>query len=236
MALVHVNWLTCCLMHFPPTPSCFFPFIVAISPVRRLRIAACERTVRDALHERNVFFRKLRSKPRLTDEDIKARFEFAKLYKNKTKAWWLKTLHLIIDLKRFQCFVNGPGRDFAAQRQIRGAYRKPGEGLDQGFVASPKAQKYNPGAKSALIAVGVGGGKVRLWTEISGVWNGGAAETLYQGDLLKSLKKAYPGKVRFTVLEDNDPTGLPTLLQCACGTVKASSNKIVFSARDPGLS
>lgn len=75
-------------------------------------------------------------------------------------------------------------------------------------MSQPKALKYNPGCKSALIAAGVGNGKVRLWTETTGKWNGGAAENLYQGDLLKSLKRAYPRKVQFTILEDNDPTGL----------------------------
>lgn len=181
---------------------------MALGRSRRLRIKLSSRTILNALHKRNIYFRRLRSKPRLTKDDIKERLEFATAYKGKSKAWWLKTLHLIIDLKRFQVFINAKGRDYAAQRDIRGAYRKPGEGLDQGYVTNPKALKYNPGAKSANIAAGVGNGKMRLWTEITGQWSGGAAETLYQGDLLKSLKRAYPGKVKFTVLEDNDPTGL----------------------------
>lgn len=67
-----------------------------LSP-RRLRIKTCARTVRDALHERKIYFRRLRSKPKLTDEDIKARFEFAKMYKNKTKAWQLETTLLVSD-------------------------------------------------------------------------------------------------------------------------------------------
>jgi hypothetical protein len=173
----------------------------------RLRLKCCERVVSDALHKRNIYFRALRSKPRLTDEDIKERFAFAKKYKGKTKAWWIRTLHMVIDLKRFSVYVNAEGRAYAARRMIRGAYRKPGQGLDKGYVKPPKALKYNPGVKSGLIAAGIGGGKVRVWAEIQGRWTGAAAADFYGDVLLKALKKAQPTRRKYTVLEDNDPTG-----------------------------
>jgi hypothetical protein len=171
------------------------------------RISVGERTIRDALHKRNIYFRKLRSKPRLTSDDVKARFDFAKRYKEKSKAWWCKNLHMVIDLKSFPVYTNGQSRAYAAQREIRGAYRSPGEGLDKGYVAVNKTLRYNPGMKAALIAAGVGNGKVLVWAEITGRWSGEAAANFYEGPLLKSLQKSYPGKRKFTVLEDNDPTG-----------------------------
>jgi hypothetical protein len=171
------------------------------------RIKVGERTIRDALHQRDIYFRKLRSKPRLTTEDVKARFEFAKLYRLKSKGWWRKNLHMAIDLKCFAVYTHGQGRAYAAQREIRGAYRSPGEGLDAGYVTVNKSLRYNPGTKAVLIAAGVGGGQLRVWEEISGRWSGESAAHFYEGPLLTSLKKAYPTKRKFSVLEDNDPTG-----------------------------
>ena len=44
----------------------------------RCGIEACDQTVLDKLHERNIWIRKLRSKPLLTDDDIKDRYQFSK--------------------------------------------------------------------------------------------------------------------------------------------------------------
>lgn len=171
------------------------------------RCKAGLKTIQRALHGRGVFFRKMRSKLVLSEEDIKARYAFAKKYKGKSPAWWRAKLHMVIDLKHFPVYVDGKGRAVAAQREVRGVYRKRGQGLDQGFVQRPKALRYNPGVKGALIAAGVGGGKVRLWHAIDGSWTGAKAGELYSGPLLKALTKAHPGRTRFTILEDNDPTG-----------------------------
>ena len=38
-------------------------------------------------------------------------------------------------------------------------------------------------------------------------WNGAAAKAMYTGPLAKALRKAYPTKSKFIVLEDNDPSG-----------------------------
>jgi hypothetical protein len=95
-----------------------------------------------------------------------------------------------------------------AMREVRGAYRKPGQGLDEGYVTVPKDHRYSPApARTARIAAGVGNGKVLMWTALEGKWTGEAAADMYKGPLLKALRKAYPSQTRFTVLEDNDPTG-----------------------------
>ena len=51
------------------------------------KCTACARSILDALHSRNIYFRKLREKPMLTAEDVKARMAFASKYRLKTKAW-----------------------------------------------------------------------------------------------------------------------------------------------------
>lgn len=173
----------------------------------KTKVKVGERAILDALHKRGVYFRPQRSKPVLTQGDIDERYKFAKEYRGKTKRWWLKNLHMVIDCKHFPVYTNGASRAYAARRTIRGAYRTKGQGLDKGYVAVPKSLRYNTGAKSVMIAAGVGAGKVLLWEEIQGRWNGQAAADLYTGPMKKILSKTYPTKRRFTVLEDNDPSG-----------------------------
>ena len=59
------------------------PAFVTASMLRReTRTKACTRVIREALAKRNIRFRPLREKPVLTDEDIAARFAFAKKYRH----------------------------------------------------------------------------------------------------------------------------------------------------------
>jgi len=59
-------------------------------------------TILKALHERDIYFRKLREKPVLTPADVKARKAFASTYRHKSRAWWLQHVHAFIDGKYFQ--------------------------------------------------------------------------------------------------------------------------------------
>ena len=63
-------------------------YTVTVAMLKRsARIRASEKTISKALHEKNIFFRKLREKPVLTDGDVKERFAFAKKYRNKSSQW-----------------------------------------------------------------------------------------------------------------------------------------------------
>ena len=46
-----------------------------------------------------------------------------------------------------------------------------------------------------------------MWHFIESRWNGETAANSYEGPVLDALKKAFPRKRRFAVLEDNDPSG-----------------------------
>lgn len=169
---------------------------------------ASPKVILQALHARNIYFRKLREKPVLTAEDVKARRAFAATYRRKSKAWWLKNVHAFIDGKHFQVYLNASERSRAAQHATYGAYRSPGKGLSVGYV-KPKAGnlKHNTGAKGVLLHLGVGAGKSITVHEVKdGRWSGQAAASFY-ATLRSDLEKVYPGKRKFTVLEDNDPTG-----------------------------
>lgn len=173
----------------------------------KTKCKACESTIRKSLVARGIRFRRLRSKPILSKADRRARFAFAKKYWRKSVKWWLKKVHLHIDLKNFQVYPHAKARAYAAQRAVRGAYRGRGEGLGDAYVVASKSFHYNPGAKSARVAAGVGNGRVRMWTVVPKTWNGAAAAKLYEGPVKAALTRTWPRTRTFKVLEDNDPTG-----------------------------
>lgn len=200
------------------------------------KVKASCRTMLRALHERNIFFRKLREKPVLTPEDVRDRFKFAKKYRSKTGTWWANRLDAFIDGKHFQVYLNSKERLRAAQHSTYGAYRRPGQGLCGGYV-KPKAGnlRHNTGAKGVLLHVGIGKAKaVTVHEVVDGRWSGQAAASFYHV-LARDLAKVSPGKHKFTILEDNDPTGYKSAkgiaAKCAAGL-----NVFQIPKRSPDLS
>ena len=131
--------------------------------VKKSKCKASMITVYRELKRRNIKFRKLWCKPILTTEDKLNRFDFSKKYRKKPKAWWLKEVRMHKDIKNFPCYVNQKAREYAAMRQVRGAYRLPGQGLGEAYVVANKEWRYNPGVAAAKIFAGVGAGRVMLW-------------------------------------------------------------------------
>ena len=203
--------------------------------MRRAKIKACEKCARKSLQKRNIRFRKMRSKPLLTKDDIKDRYHFSIKYKGKSRAWWRSHVQMHWDLKQFAVYPTEKTRAFGAQREIRGAYRQPSQGLDEAYVVAPKHLKYNTGVRAAKIAGGVGKGRILLWHEVGRKWNGKVAADLYQGPVHDALHNAFPRKRSFKMLEDNDPTGFKST---AAKKAKRDAKISVFSIpkRSPDLS
>ena len=156
--------------------KCMGKYHVTAAMVKRsAKSNAGVKTIQIAFRKRRIFFRKMREKPLLTEKDIKARFAFAKKYRHKTVAWWLKAFHTAIDGKLFKVYLNGRERIRAAMHATYGAYRKPGKGLDNAYVKPKGKLHHNTGARSCLIQAAVGNGRVMMWHEVEGVWNGAAA-------------------------------------------------------------
>ena len=184
-----------------------YPVTVAMLK-RSTRVKASERTILDALHEKNIYFRKLREKPVLTEADIEARYAFASKYRDKSAQWWLRNIHASIDGKFFKVYLSGAARMLAAQHATYGAFRSPGQGLDGAYVKAKKTSKTNTGAKSSLIIAAVGAGRMMMWHAVPhSRWNGQAAADTYTGPLQKVLSKTWGKKRHYHVLEDNDPAG-----------------------------
>ena len=183
--------------------------LVTVADAKRsCRVKACDRTVSDKLHERNIYMRNMREKPVLTQQDIAERFEFAREYKDKPASYWTSHVHLHIDCKLFKVSLNKKARAYIKRTRVKGAYRKPGQGLNQGYTKASKKLKFNTGAKGIHVLAGVGQKKVLLWHYFETNWCGKVAADAYRGPVAKALKKAYPLRTTFNVLEDNDPTGL----------------------------
>ena len=175
--------------------------------MRRARVKVCERVVANALHERGYQFRAMREKPVLTPGDIEERYAFAKKYKDRSVAFWHSTIQVHLDNHHFKVATTARGRKLLAKRCVRGCYRTRGKSLRPGHVKPSNKLRQYTGAKGFLIAGGVGGGKVLVWHTVEGAWGGVEAERLYADIVTPALKKQYPQKRSFMILEDNDPTG-----------------------------
>lgn len=175
--------------------------------MRRGRLKVCAKVVAKALHARGYRFRDMRQKPILTPADIKERYAWAKQYRGKTAAWWLKTVHVHLDNHMFKVATTAAGRKLLAKRAVRGVYRQKGKSLRPGHVKPNQKQHLSLGVKGILKAGGVGDGKVLVWHTIDGAWSGDQAAALYANVVHPALKGQYPGKRKFCILEDNDPTG-----------------------------
>ena len=103
--------------------------VTAAMVKRSARSKASVKAIQIAFRKRRIFFRKLREKPLLTEDDVKARYAWAKKYRHKTRAWWLRAFDVAIDGKLFKVDLNGKDRRRAAKHATYGAYRKPEKGL-----------------------------------------------------------------------------------------------------------
>ena len=175
--------------------------------MRRGRFKVSRRVVADALHKRGYRFRDLRQKPILTPDDIEDRFNWAKKYARMPREWWLQSVHLHLDNHTFKVATTGKGRKLLAKRRVRGVYRQAGKSLQPAHVKPSAKQHLSLGAKGILKAGGIGGGQVLVWHTINGSWSGSEAAHLYTDVVKPALRKRYPRTKRFSVLEDNDPTG-----------------------------
>ena len=182
---------------------------VTVKVLRRSsRCKASERRILDALHQQNIFFRRMREKPVLTPADTAERAAFAAKYRHKSADWWSSHVHMSIDVKLFQVYLHGAAREQAAKQAVKGVYRAPGQGLHGPYVKPSRRFKQNTGAKSVRVLAGVGQDRVLVWEYLpENMWNGDVARRMYTGPIRAALQHAYPERSMYNVLEDNDPSG-----------------------------
>lgn len=203
---------------------------------RRMRLKCSEKTISRALWSNGVNMRPLYEKPTITDADKACRKAWAEEHEGRSAKQWAKFPHAIIDNKVFQVYVDGKGRDMAARRRVRGAYRPRGAKVSQaGYTKPAKSLKTNTGARSAMITCAIGCGKVLMWHEVKGQWNGDAARSMYTGPLARALAKAYPAaRGSWRIIEDNDPSGYKSR-KGEAGKAEAGIVAVPLPPRSPDL-
>ena len=171
------------------------------------RVKVDKSTLGKHLRARGINWRRLREKPPRTAAHDAVRKETCRTWKSKPSKYWLDTVDLIIDCKKFPI----PTSESAARRlqshAVRGVPRTRGEGLAKGMTkASLRKHKFNPGGQAYILA-GICGGKVVLWQEIKGRWCGATAEAMYAGQIRRVLERLRPLKKSWLIMEDGDPAG-----------------------------
>ena len=208
---------------------------VTASMIRKSAALKCSnRTLLDALHSCGVYMHPLREKPVRTEEDEKDRLAFGSLHATKPIGYWTTKVDAYLDNKFFPVYLTGRTRDYAAKRVARGSYRSKGEGLSKGHVKPRKNLKYNTGAPSMNISCAISASRVLMWHEVKGNWNAKAAAEMYSSKLAPALRRAYPGRRRFLVLEDNDPSGYKSKLALDAKT-QEKIDGVEFPKRSPDL-
>lgn len=192
----------------------------------RAGVVASNRTVLEAFHDNDIWFRPLRQKPILTDEDVATRMVFGTKHKSRPKEKWVNWPNAIIDNKNFPLYLNAFGRNEAARRQVRGGYRKRADRPKSYLVKRKQSQKFP--VQGVQVTAAVMKGRIRMFEFVDGNWNGAKAAHMYTGPLARCLRRAFPEqaalkKPKFTVLEDNDPSGYKSgkgkAAKQACGIV-----------------
>ena len=201
---------------------------------KRFRPKVSFPTLWDALHERGVWFHKLREKPLLTDQDVKDRFAWAKKYRGKSPAWWRRAIQLHMDNHVFKVPATAVARRTLAARRVSGTYRSAGKSLEKQHVKAGRGLRQNTGARGVLVAGGVGAGCVLLWSVIEDTWCAPRAAELYSGPVKKCLREAYPAKRAWSILEDNDPAGYKAKL-ARDAKAAAKITPIEFPKHSPDL-
>ena len=174
---------------------------------KNARVKVHKSTVGRHLRARGVWWRRLREKPPRTSDHIAARKDVCRRWKDKPLEYWLNTVDLIIDCKKFPIPTSAAAAARLQSHSVRGVPRTRGEGLCPGMTkASIRKHKFNPGGQVRILG-GICGDRVVLWEEIQGKWCGAKAEEMYAGPIKRVLQRLRPHKVSWLILEDGDPSG-----------------------------
>ena len=117
--------------------------VTAAMVKRKAGLPYCEKTIRDTLRAHGKPLRKLREKPVLKPEDVAERLKFAEKHHHRPKEFWLRCPHAVIGNKRFPMYLDQLGREYAARRSVRGAYRSGSDAV-QPHLVKPKGLPQAP--------------------------------------------------------------------------------------------
>jgi hypothetical protein len=179
-----------------------------------------------------VAARKPREKPMRKPEHEHNRLEICTKWAKLPATYFADKIDLIMDNKKWDLPMTKIGKRFNKMKKVRFHLRTKEEGLRPGFT-KPKGnkQRVNTGGKVDVCA-GIIGGKIKLWHYLPKQnWCGKVAEATYRGPIAAALKKHVGEGRRYTIMEDNDPTGYKSKL-----ALKAKADLKVRAVEFPAYS
>ena len=155
----------------------------------------------------DIKWRTPRLKPSRTEAVDAERMRICGNLKKKRASWWTDTVDAYIDCKDWPIPRSIRGRVHLNRRKVRKHLRKKSEGLKRGFTKTDQRKhRMNLGSNAKLCAAIIGD-RVRVWHYLPKTWSSAEAVKLYKNILAPALKRHRGSKRRYTILEDNDPTG-----------------------------
>ena len=154
-----------------------------------------------------ISWRAPREEPYRTAEDEQERVDICSKWKYLPDNYFTHKIDAIHDVKQFDVPTYKKAKSAAKMKRVRGQLRTRGEGIRKSFT-KPKSNKtrVNPGASVKVCAVIVNC-KIVVWHYLPKRWCGAAAVELYEGPIIKALRKHRGAKKAYHIVEDNDPTG-----------------------------
>lgn len=154
-----------------------------------------------------VSWRVPREKPLRSPEDEAERTAICKKWMRLPANYFTDRLDLFIDNKKFDVPTYPRGRRFHKMQRVRGHLRQRREGLQRQCIKpNVKKNKVNPGGSVTVLA-GILNNRVRLWEYLPKRWCGDVAKSMYEGPIIKALRRSRGVKTAYHILEDNDRVG-----------------------------
>lgn len=166
-----------------------------------------KKTVAKRLQQRfNIKYTPARAKVAISEDDAKKRYKVAKEWAGFPSSFWSTKVHCYWDNKAFPMPLSPTQRTRFRQTRVVGHLRTPAEGVERGFT-KPRQKHSFIGVPSVTVSAAVAKDRVIMWHVVDGSWNGQAAADVYQGDMIKALRRTWGARRKFTIVEDGDKKG-----------------------------
>ena len=176
--------------------------------VRKARVPNVDRTTAAKHMKRKFGVQAMRPRGKLTRNDIDEaeRKRICNKLRKLPRGYWTSGVHLTMDNKRWPVPLSIRGKKYLRQTKVRFVLRSKRQGLKKGYT-KPDKRKHRTNLGGVNLVAGIIKGKVRIWHYFDGRWTAEKAADVYKNVVAPALVRAHGRKRRYTIVEDNDPTG-----------------------------
>ena len=156
---------------------------------------------------KDIKWRRPREKPERTQEQMADRVQSCKRLLRLPKNYFMEQVDLIMDNKSWPIPITAKAKRHYRKLKVRGHLRTRKEGLGQAYT-KPNPKKHRANLWGVVqVCAGICKDRVVMWEYLPAVWSGKTAVDLYQGAVIKTLRRCCGRKKKYVIVEDNDPTG-----------------------------